>query len=38
MTKRDILLFLSYDIVILVLATKFDNMQTKEKDLLNSVK
>ena len=38
MTKRDIFLFLSYDILILVLATKFDNMQTREKDWLNSVK
>lgn len=38
MTKRYILLFLSYDIIILVLATKFDNMQTREKDWLNSVR
>lgn len=29
MTKRDMLLFLSYDIIILILAAKFDNMQTR---------
>lgn len=35
-TKRDMLL--SYDIIILVLATKFDNRQTRQRDWLNSVK
>ena len=27
MTKRDTVLFLKYDIIILVIATKFDNIQ-----------
>lgn len=38
MTKRDMLLFLSYDIIILILATKFDNMKTRQRDWLDSVK